>query len=522
MPVSIVVDHLSKSFANGSQATPVFRDLSFEVQRGEFFAIVGPNGAGKTTLLRILAGLDRADSGRVIIEEGAQPQERQGPLVRIMFQENDLFPWLTVRQNLMLGHKSAGLSTRDYQERMRHFLGEVGLEDRQDAYPHQLSGGGRQRVAIVRAFLSGAEVLLMDEPFSHLDPSSRLRLQQMIVRLWRETGRTIVFVTHDIHEACTLADRVLVMGNTGSSKIVGIPHDVDRDPWNASIFAPGSAAAAVVRALKECSEASEDDSPRIAVAPPRDRYRLVYLLSPLLLLTTWELASRHGWCDARFFPAPTDILVTLEEMAVSGELWGHVKASLVRLALGLLVGGGAGLVVGGLMAVNSLTRSIMEPLVGLTYPLPKIAILPLLLVIFGLGEASKVATLAIGAFFLLLLNTLHGAEEVQERYGETIRSLGLRGWDYYGRTLLKGTLPAILTGVRSAAGYCLVLLVAAEFTGSREGVGYLIWRSWELFYIEAMYAGLLVLAGGGFVLFLALHVLEARIPWRARTRDSGS
>jgi NitT/TauT family transport system permease protein len=454
---------------------------------------MGPNGAGKSTLLRILAGLLSPTAGQV---------ERNGTL-RLMFQDNDLFPWLTVRANLMLGQRSSRWERAAYRERMARWLSEVGLENVLDAWPHELSGGNRQRVAIVRCFLSGADIMLLDEPFSHLDPISRSNLQVLVMRLWEEERPTVVVVTHDVDEALRLSSgrRILVMKGPREATFVeveepDVPHET-------------KAAARLRAMLGEPAPLSASVSAR----GPR-RLRLEYLLSPLVVLALWEIAASRAWIDTRFFPAPSAILLSLYESWQSGRLGADVVASLRRLGLGMAVGGTLGLAAGVFMGVHRGLRAFLEPLVGLAYPLPKIAILPLLLVVFGIGEASKVATLAIGAFFLVQMNTLQGVDDVFDRFGDTIRSLQLRGWDFYGRAVLLGALPSIITGLRAAVGYCMVLLVAAEFTGAEAGIGYSIWHAWELFNIEPMYGGLVVLAAFGLTLFFALDEILRRIPWR--------
>ncbi|MBM3463272.1 MAG: ATP-binding cassette domain-containing protein [Armatimonadetes bacterium] len=474
---------------------PVFEDLSLEIEKGAFVCVMGPNAVGKSSLLRVLAGLQTAQSGEVTCTSSS----------RLMFQETDLFPWLTIRENLAIAQPASIYGPDEYWRLAFQYLKEVGLEGRLDTYPHELSGGGRQRAAIVRCFLSGAEVLLLDEPFSHLDPNSRLHLQNVILQLWRETGRTIVLVTHDLHEAVTLGDQVVVMQDVRNTVVVPVAR-AERNVWTAGEGPTRD----ILAALHAAPPPSPAETPR---RRPR-ALSLAFVASPLLALGLWELASTHGWLDARFFPPPSKVLATVGSLAASGALTADVKASLLRLVLGLLLGGGLGLACGVLMARYPRLRAIAEPLVAITYPLPKIAILPLLLVIFDIGEVSKVVTLAIGAFFLVLLPTMQGVEDVQQRYGDTIRSLRLGGFNLYWRALFLGALSSILTGFRTAAGYCLVLLVAAEFTGTSQGVGRLVWHSWELFDIEAMYAGLLILALAGFLLFFGTNELSRRIPWR--------
>jgi NitT/TauT family transport system ATP-binding protein len=174
--------------------------LDVTIQRGEFVAVVGPSGCGKTTLLNLLSGYDSPTSGTVV---------RQGSL-RMVYQQDGLFPWLTVTENIDLGLRQVADDTERARLR-QELLAFIGLESFASHYPHQLSGGMRQRVELARALAGNSDVLLMDEPFSALDYLTRLRMRQELTRLLHERPRTVVFVTHDIEEAVQLADRIIVL-----------------------------------------------------------------------------------------------------------------------------------------------------------------------------------------------------------------------------------------------------------------------------------------------------------------------
>jgi NitT/TauT family transport system ATP-binding protein len=191
------LSHVSRSF----DSLEVLRDLSIKVSQGEFVAIVGPSGCGKTTLLNLLSGFDRPTSGTV---------ERQGES-RMVHQEDGLFPWQTVSENIALGLRLVK-SEAEREKQVRELLGLIRLEGFENSYPHQLSGGMRQRVELARALAGSSDILLLDEPFSALDYLTRLRMRQELARILQERPRTVVLVTHDIEEAAQLADRVLVLG----------------------------------------------------------------------------------------------------------------------------------------------------------------------------------------------------------------------------------------------------------------------------------------------------------------------
>jgi NitT/TauT family transport system ATP-binding protein len=203
----IDVRGLGKVYPGRPQPFVALRDVSFSVRAGEFCALIGPSGCGKTTLLHILAGLSEPSAGSALI-----PRRAPGRLLTaIIFQGVSTLPWYTVIQNVEYGLVQMRVPPAVRRERAMDQLRSVGLEAFAGAYPHQLSEGMRQRVSIARAMAVDPDILLMDEPFANLDEQNRLLLQDELLRLWQQTGKTVLFVTHSIDEALLLADRVLVM-----------------------------------------------------------------------------------------------------------------------------------------------------------------------------------------------------------------------------------------------------------------------------------------------------------------------
>jgi len=208
--VILDVQHLNKLFGSGPRSTTALNDINFQTHRREFLCIVGPSGCGKTTLVRILAGLEERSSGQVLLQGKAvaEPGSDRG----MVFQGYTLFPWLTVKKNVMFGLEVNGRGKDESEQQALQWLALIGLERFADAYPHQLSGGMKQRVAIVRALANQPRILLMDEPFGALDALTREQISMDIQRLWMETRKTALHITHSIPEAVLLADRVVVMG----------------------------------------------------------------------------------------------------------------------------------------------------------------------------------------------------------------------------------------------------------------------------------------------------------------------
>lgn len=195
---------------DGNSSHAVLNGINLKVTKGEFVTVVGPSGCGKSTLLNIISGLDNPDSGRVLVNRKS-PSKQGGNGVIVIFQEGALFPWLTVEENIEFGLKMAQVEKGKREELARHYIEMVGLGHFSKSYVHQLSGGMKQRVAIARALAMDPEVLLMDEPFAALDVQTRELMYDELLGIHKTTGKTIIFVTHNINEALLLGDRVIVL-----------------------------------------------------------------------------------------------------------------------------------------------------------------------------------------------------------------------------------------------------------------------------------------------------------------------
>src|ERR1700726_2062540 len=314
---AIEIAHLNKVYGSGSAALVALDDINLRVAPGEFLCVVGPSGCGKSTLLRILAGLDQQTGGRIDVQAAGWAVQNA-----MVFQDSGLFPWMRVAGNVGFGLYTRGVPAAAAAARVDAALKLVGLTKFRRHYPHQLSGGMRQRSAIARAFVTDPAMLLMDEPFAALDAQNRMILQAELVRLWEETRKTVIYVTHSIE-------------------------------------------------------------------------RLLYLISPIGLLAAWQLMLMAGFGDRRFIPAPSDIAVRFAQMVGSGELALHTAVTLWRIAAGYVIGAIPAVAVGLLMAMFRPVRLFFDPLIAALFPIPKVALMPLLLLAFGFGDASKIALVAI-------------------------------------------------------------------------------------------------------------------------------
>lgn len=213
--VILQCEHLSRSFKRPEgDMYEVLGDVSFSVKENEFLVLFGPGQCGKTTLLKLLAGLDVPDRGQV--KMNGIPFSSPDPSRGVVYQTTALFPWMTVMGNISFGPLSQGVSKKESRERAQYFIDLVGLNGFENHYPNQLSGGMQQRVGIARAYCSNPQILLMDEPFGHLDAQTRYMMEEELVRIWRKEKRTVLFVTNNIEEALYLADRLILLTNCPS------------------------------------------------------------------------------------------------------------------------------------------------------------------------------------------------------------------------------------------------------------------------------------------------------------------
>ena len=245
------------------------------------------------------------------------------------------------------------------------------------------------------------------------------------------------------------------------------------------------------------------------------RYRWLAVASPLGLLLVWEILSRTGVADPRFFPPPSTIIRTLATMVRNGELPFHIGVSVRRILIGFVLGSVPAVLLGLAMGLARPLRALLMPIAAAIYPIPKIAIYPLIIFYLGIGEASKVTIVALSIFFLVLLNTMAGVLGLDRAYFNIAKAYGAGPRSIFTTVAVPGAMPQIFTGLKLAMGFALIVIVSAELLGSDAGIGFLIWRSYQIFAIEAMYVGLLVTAILGWLATIALDWLERlAMPWR--------
>jgi ABC-type nitrate/sulfonate/bicarbonate transport system permease component len=243
--------------------------------------------------------------------------------------------------------------------------------------------------------------------------------------------------------------------------------------------------------------------------------RLFYLASPIGLLVVWQLLIMFGLGDRRFIPAPSDIAQRFMTMIASGELAQHTVSTLWRVFAGFAVGSAPAIAIGLLMAMYRPVRIFFDPLIAMLFPIPKVALMPLLLLTFGVGDASKIALVAIATFFPVIINTYAGAANIEKIYWDVAKNFGASQTVMFTRIVFFGALPMIFAGLRIALAVSFIVVVAAEFVASKTGIGFLIWNSWELLQVDIMFVGIATIGILGLITSALFQEIERKvIPWK--------
>ena len=247
----------------------------------------------------------------------------------------------------------------------------------------------------------------------------------------------------------------------------------------------------------------------------KTRERLLYLISPIALLVVWQVLLMAGIGDRRFIPAPSDIAERFVNLAGSGELEWHIAVTLYRVFAGYFIGAVPAVAIGLLMAMFKPVRIFVDPLIAVLFPIPKIALMPLLLLAFGLGDASKIALVAIAVFFPVVINTYVGAANIEKIYWDVAKNYGASQTVMFTCIVFFGSLPTIFAGLRIALAVSFIVLVASEFVATKSGIGYLIWNSWELLQVDVMFVGIVTIGVLGLITSVLFQEIERKaVPWK--------
>lgn len=502
---------LGKTFVGDDQNFTAVEAVDLDIGRDDFFCLLGPSGCGKTTILNILAGFEQATEGAAEFQgaEVSKPSRDRG----VVFQaDNSLYDWLTARQNVEFGLRLAGMDQKEKDQIVDEHLALVGLADQGKKFPHELSGGMRQRIQLARVLASRPGMLVMDEPFAALDAQTRRVLQDELRRIWQENRITVLFITHDIEEALLLGTRIGVMTagpNARIKQVIDIPPSLNRDrtdlefvemyaqvqeliadETNKSLAAQAGrleekelqlSRAAITATKKYKKEKTEQNIQGLSI----------YALSILGFFAIWHFGS--VLMDSVLFPSPVRFMKTFVKLLLDGTLIHESYISLKRIIAGFVIGSFIAMPLGLLMGSFRIMRLIMEPYVELLRFIPSIAMITVAVIFFGLGEGSRIFLIAWVTVFTVTINTAAGVASIERNKIRAAQALGATKNQMFWLVTLPAAMPFILVGARIAMANAFTTIVAAEIIGAHSGLGTMLWQARLYMLVDNIYVVLITL-----------------------------
>ena len=482
------------------------RDVTFGVADGEFVSIVGPSGCGKSTLLALIAGIERPSGGEVLVD--GEPVRAPTGKAGLMPQRDQLFDWRTIWGNVTLGLEIRHENTPVRRDAVRALLTQYRLDGFARKLPNQLSGGMRQRCALIRTLATSPDVLLLDEPFSALDYQTRLAVSGDIAQIIRRSSRTIF--------PRPSASR------TASSCSRTAPRPSRPSTISARCAPCRRCSGAAGRNFRRCSikyGRSWMSMPERSLSPQRLAYlraqkrrrRVVLVLQVLLLaafLGWWELAARCGWVDAFIVSSPSRVVRTLAALQSSGELWLHIGTSCLEVVAGFLLG----TLLGTLIAIglwwSELLSRVLDPYLVVLNALPKTALGPVFIVWIGAGTGSIIAMTVAISLFVTILNMHVGFLSTDREKIRLMQTLGATRHQILWRLVIPANYATLFNTLRVNVGLSWVGVIMGEFLVSKAGLGYLIVYGSQVFNMDLVMATVFVLAAAAVVMYQLVLWLE--------------
>jgi NitT/TauT family transport system permease protein len=517
-------------------AVVALENVSVAIPERRFVSILGPSGCGKSTIFNIVAGLLKPTRGDVFLD-GQSITGKVG-FVGYMLQKDMLLPWRSVLDNVILGMEIQGTSKAAARRRAMHYLEHYGLAGFEDKYPAVLSGGMRQRAALLRTLLYDCDLILLDEPFGALDAQMRFRMQQWLLRLWADTNKTVVFVTHDIEEAVYLSDQVIVMsarpGQIKAVVDVPLPRPRPRETLDDPRFLELKRKCVELLAGEDGSE-DTDSAPATPVSRqtaaevpqratpgsrPRGHTLLVERRWPawrvglwqlgvvLAMLCGWQLAATVHLIDPFFWSYPGAILEKFRLFLDSGGALTDTWVTLQETLLAFVLGTASGTLIGLSFWWSRNYSAVMQPFLICIEAVPKLALAPLIVLIFGLGLASKVAVGVALTVVVTTLTTFAAVRAIDPDSERLLYSLGASRWQVFRKLAVPSVLPWIISSLRINIGLALTGAVIGEFVASEHGLGRQILYASQIYDTGLIWVVIFILAALSIVMFLAVGQLE--------------
>jgi len=528
----IEVKNLGMTFEAEKNPVRALQNVSFNVKEGEFLSIIGPSGCGKTTLLRIIGGLLKQTEGEVIFKKGTVTELHKNS--GFVFQDPTLLPWRKVFGNILLPLEVAKKDLgAEEEKKVKDLLAMVDLTGFENSYPNELSGGMKQRVAIARALAQDPLVLLMDEPFGALDEITRGRMNFELLRIWKETGKTVIFVTHSIPEAVLLSDRIVILSERPGTvkEVLDIKLKRERDMSIIETEEFSKYVQKVRKALGAYTNGRIHINAKAAkgeeVKPPKRLEDFIpapkistltlyamYIVVFLLAIGIWKGLTSLFHIPSFLLPPPEDVFFEYISLLMNGLLLKHTYVTLYETITGFLAGAAIGMLLGYPLAKSRKLERILSPYIVAAQTAPKIALAPLIVIWLGFGLSSKFFLVALIVFFPIFVNMITGMRSVDINLLELMKSTGASKFDIFKKIEMPSSLPMLFAGFKTGITLAVIGAVVGEFVGANAGLGYLTIYAAGLMDTTQVFVAILQLTVLGIVLYALVSFIGKKLmPW---------
>jgi len=528
----IEVKDIGMTFEAEKNPVRALQNVSFNVKEGEFLSIIGPSGCGKTTLLRIIGGLLKQTEGEVIFKKGTVTELHKNS--GFVFQDPTLLPWRKVFGNILLPLEVAKKDLgAEEEKKVKDLLAMVDLTGFENSYPNELSGGMKQRVAIARALAQDPLVLLMDEPFGALDEITRGRMNFELLRIWKETGKTVIFVTHSVPEAVLLSDRIVILSERPGTvkEVLDIKLKRERDMSIIETEEFSKYVQKVRKALGAYTNGRIHINAKAAkgeeVKPPKRLEDFIpapkistltlyamYIVVFLLTIGIWKGLTSLFHIPSFLLPPPEDVFFEYISLLMNGLLLKHTYVTLYETITGFLAGAAIGMLLGYPLAKSRKLERILSPYIVAAQTAPKIALAPLIVIWLGFGLSSKFFLVALIVFFPIFVNMITGMRSVDMNLLELMKSTGASKFDIFKKIEMPSSLPMLFAGFKTGITLAVIGAVVGEFVGANAGLGYLTIYAAGLMDTTQVFVAILQLTVLGIVLYALVSFIGKKLmPW---------
>ena len=528
----IEVKDIGMTFEAEKNPVRALQNVSFNVKEGEFLSIIGPSGCGKTTLLRIIGGLLKQTEGEVIFKKGTVTELHKNS--GFVFQDPTLLPWRKVFGNILLPLEVAKKDLgAEEEKKVKDLLAMVDLTGFENSYPNELSGGMKQRVAIARALAQDPLVLLMDEPFGALDEITRGRMNFELLRIWKETGKTVIFVTHSIPEAVLLSGRIVILSERPGTvkEVLDIKLKRERDMSIIETEEFSKYVQKVRKALGAYTNGRIHINAKAAkgeeVKPPKRLEDFIpapkistltlyamYIVVFLLTIGIWKGLTSLFHIPSFLLPPPEDVFFEYISLLMNGLLLKHTYVTLYETITGFLAGAAIGMLLGYPLAKSRKLERILSPYIVAAQTAPKIALAPLIVIWLGFGLSSKFFLVALIVFFPIFVNMITGMRSVDMNLLELMKSTGASKFDIFKKIEMPSSLPMLFAGFKTGITLAVIGAVVGEFVGANAGLGYLTIYAAGLMDTTQVFVAIFQLTVLGIVLYALVSFIGKKLmPW---------